>query len=68
MTFRMTLAATALAALTLAGCGSTTPMATGPAGAVDPDPLSTQTDPGQLIGDPLLQNQDDATMETRTGN
>jgi len=68
MTLRMTLTAATLAVLTLAGCGSTTPMATGPVGAVDPDPLSTQTDPGQLVGDPLLQNQDEATMETLTGN
>ena len=65
MTIRMTLTAAALASLALAGCSTT---ATGPSGAVDPDPLTTTSEPGQLIGDPLLQNQDEATMETLTGN
>ena len=66
MNIRIVSTAVFLASLALAGCGPTA--ATAPSGAVDPDPLTTTSEPGQLIGDPLLQNQDEATMETLTGN
>jgi len=63
MNTRMTLTAIAFASLALAGCGTTAPTM-----AADPDPLTADTAPGKLVGDPLLQNQGALTEEVRTGN